>query len=124
MKKSFVLCTVLFTALQLQAQVSSDWSGGYTFPSVARQQSNLSQADLIAKSEAGYYDNVGKTTVYNISTTSIGSMSQDEINITGNDNTVTSTASNTGGLDASVNLQNISLQQSTYSNDKRFERAN
>jgi hypothetical protein len=120
MKKSIVLCAVLFTALQLQAQGSADWSGSYAFPSVSRQQSNLSQADLIAKREAGYYDNIGQTTVYNISSTSIGAMSQDQITINGDGNNVSGIASNTGGLDSSVNVQSISLQQSTYSNEKRF----
>jgi len=120
MKTTIVLLVALPIFSQALAQGSADWSGTYAFPSVARQQSNMSQADLIAKREAGYYDNIGKTTVYNITTTSIGTMSEDTINITGENNTVTSTGSNSGGLDASVGVQGISLNQSTYSADKLY----
>ena len=120
MKQFIALLMPLAIGLQAQAQGSADWSGSYNFPSVARQQSNMSQADLIAKREAGYYDNIGKTTVYNISSTSIGSISQDEITINGDGNNVTTTSSNTGGLDSSVNVQSIWLQESTYSNNKQF----
>lgn len=120
MKAFLALSLPLAIGLQVHAQGSADWSGSYNFPSVARQQSNMTQADLIAKREAGYYDNIGKTTVYNISSTSIGAISQDEITINGDGNTVTSTSSNTGGLDSSVNVQSITLQNSTYSNTKQF----
>ncbi len=122
MKIPIVCMFTLLIGVQAHAQSSADWSGSYAFPSVARSQSNMSQADLIAKREAGYYDNIGKTTVYNINTTSIGTMSEDTININGENNTVTSSGSNTGTLDASVGIQGISLNQSTYSAD-RFNRA-
>lgn len=120
MRKVLTLVTPFFLSGLVFAQGSADWSGSYNFPSVARQQSGMTQADLIAKREAGYYDNIGKTTVYNISSTSIGAISQDEITINGDGNSVSTVSSNTGGLDSSVNVQSITLQDSTYSNTKQF----
>jgi hypothetical protein len=116
----FLIVMISFLAGSALAQGSADWSGSYGFPSTSRQQTNMTQADLIAKREAGYYDNIGKTTVYNITTTSIGTMSEDTININGENNTVTATGRNTGSLDASVGVQGISLNQSTYSADRLY----
>lgn len=115
-----LIVTTFFLVSSALAQGSADWSGSYGFPSTAKHQTNMSQADLIAKREAGYYDNIGKTTVYNITTTSIGTMSEDTININGENNTVTASGSNTGSLDASVGVQGISLNQSNYSADRFF----
>jgi hypothetical protein len=120
MKTSLALTMSLVITCPVMAQSSGDWSGSYGFPSVTKQQSNLAQADLIAKREAGYYDNIGKNTINNFNTTSIGSLSQDDVTINGDGNTVTSTASNTGGLDSSINVQSIGLDSSSYTTTKQL----
>jgi hypothetical protein len=96
----------------------SDWSGSYGFPGSAKHQTNMTQADLIAKRDAGYYDGLGKTEVYNITTTSIGTMTSSTTTITGNDNNVSSDSLNSGGLDAGVLVQ--SLQGSTVNQNKAY----
>lgn len=83
---------------------------------MARHQSNMTQADLIAKREAGYYDGLGKTQVYNISTNTIGTMNTMTTNIDGENNTVRSDSYSSGSLDASVLIQ--SLSSSSISQDK------
>ena len=85
----------------------SDWSGSYGFMGSAKHQTNMTQADLIAKKESGYYDGLGKSQVYNITTTSIGTMTTSTTSITGNDNNVSSDSLNSGGLDAGVLLQSM-----------------
>lgn len=85
----------------------SDWSGSYGFMGSAKHQTNMNQADLIAKKESGYYDGLGKSQVYNITTTSIGTMTTSTTSITGNDNNVSSDSLNSGGLDAGVLLQSM-----------------
>ena len=85
----------------------SDWSGSYGFMGAAKHQTNMNQADLIAKKESGYYDGLGKSQVYNITTTSVGTMTTSTTTITGNDNNVSSDSLNSGGLDAGVLLQSM-----------------
>ena len=96
----------------------SDWSGSCGFPGSAKHQTNMTQADLIAKREAGYYDGLGKTEVYNITTTSIGTMTTSTTTISGNDNNVASDSLNSGGLDAGVLVQ--SLQGSSVWQNKAY----
>ena len=76
----------------------------------------MSQADMIAKREAGYYDGLGKSQVYNITTTSIGTMNTMNTTIDGNSNNVASDSLSSGSLDASVQLQTLisSTQNKTY----------
>jgi hypothetical protein len=96
----------------------SDWSSSYGFPGSAKHQTNMTQADLIAKREAGYYDGLGKTEVYNITTTSIGTMTTSTTTISGNENNVMAESLNSGGLDAGVLVQ--SLQGSSVSQNKTY----
>ncbi len=104
--KSIYFCLLLALICGYAAADSggSDWSTSYGFPGSAKHQTNMNQADLIAKKEAGYYDNIGKTQVYNITTTSIGTMTTTTTSINGNDNNVASDSISTGGMDASVKL--------------------
>lgn len=96
----------------------SDWSGSYGFPGAGKHQTNMTQADLIAKREAGYYDGLGKTEVYNITTTSVGTMTTSNTTINGNDNNVASESANSGGLDAGVLVQ--SLRSSSIWQNKAY----
>ena len=96
----------------------SDWSGSYGFMGSAKHQTNMTQADLIAKKETGYYDGLGKSQVYNITTTSIGTMTTSTTTINGNENNVSSDSLNSGGLDAGVLVQ--SLQGSSVNQNKRY----
>lgn len=114
-----LLALVLGTAFSHTAWADSsgsDWNSSYSLPGVARHQSNMTQADLIAKREAGYYDGLGKTQVYNISTNTIGTMNTMTTNIDGENNTVRSDSYSSGSLDASVLIQ--SLSSSSISQDK------
>ena len=118
MKKVIFLC--FWTGLQCAAAWAdsggSDWSGSYGFPGAGKHQTNMTQADLIAKREAGYYEGLGKTEVYNITTTSIGTMSTLNTTITGNSNNVAADSLSSGSLDASVQLQTLisSTQNKAY----------
>lgn len=96
----------------------SDWSGSYGFMGAAKHQTNMNQADLIMKKESGYYDGLGKSEVYNITTTSVGTMTTSTTNITGNENNVSSDSLNSGGLDAGVLVQ--SLQGSVVNQNKAY----
>ena len=96
----------------------SDWNSSYGFPGTAKHQTNMNQADLIAKKETGYYDGLGKSQVYNITTTSVGTMTTSTTTITGNDNNVSSDSLNSGGLDAGVLVQ--SLQGSSVNQNKTY----
>lgn len=96
----------------------SDWNSSYGFPGVARHQTNLTQADLIAKREADYYNNVGRTDVYNITSNTIGTMNTMTSTIEGNNNNITSDSLSSGSMDASVQIQ--SLSGSSLSQDKAY----
>lgn len=96
----------------------SDWSGSYGFMGSGKHQTNMNQADLIAKKETGYYDGLGKSQVYNITTTSVGTMTTSTTTITGNDNNVASDSLNSGGLDAGVLVQ--SLRGGTLNQNKAY----
>jgi hypothetical protein len=96
----------------------SDWSTSYSFPGSGKHQTNMTQADLIAKSESGYYDGLGKTEVYNISTNTIGTMNTMTTTIDGTGNTVASDSYSSGSMDASVGIQ--SLAGSSISQDKAY----
>ena len=45
------------------SDAGNDWGSNYDFASPAEQTLRLLQADLIAKSENDYYDNIGKTNI-------------------------------------------------------------
>lgn len=85
----------------------SDWSGSYSFPGAGKHQTNMTQADLIAKKDSGYYDGLGKTEIYNITTTSVGTMTTSTTTINGNSNNVAADSVNSGGLDAGVLVQSL-----------------
>lgn len=102
----------------LADSAGSDWGSSHSFSGVARHQINMTQADLIAKKESGYYDGLGKTEVYNITTTSIGTMTTATTTINGNDNNVAADSLNSGGLDAGVQVQ--SLMGSTFTQNKTY----
>ena len=109
MKKVF--CLYLLVALAGTAARAdsggADWSTSYGFPGAGKHQTNMSQADMIAKRESGYYDGLGKSQVYNITTTSIGTMTTSTTSITGNSNNVAADSISSGSLDASVQLQTL-----------------
>jgi hypothetical protein len=115
LKKILIAVTLSPLMGQAMAQTKGDWNGSYSFPSSAsnRQVQNMQQADLIAKKDAGYYDGLGKTTVYStqISTYTVGSLdsSTNTVNLDGANNTVslTSASSNTGDLNGAVRLTDI-----------------
>ncbi len=115
-------CTFCLLALPVAVvwadSAGSDWSGSYGFMGVAKHQTNMNQADLIAKKETGYYDGLGKSQVYNITTTSVGTMTTSTTTISGNDNNVSSDSLNSGGLDAGVLVQ--SLQSATVNQNKSY----
>lgn len=94
----------------------SDWSTSYGFPGTAKHQTNMSQADLIAKREAGYYDGLGKNTVNNINSNTVGTMTTMNNTITGNSNNVAADSLSSGSMDASIQLQTLisSTQNKTY----------
>jgi hypothetical protein len=94
----------------------SDWSSSYGFPGASKHQTNMSQADLIAKRESGYYDGLGKTEVNNITTNTIGTMTTMNTTITGNSNNVAADSLSSGSMDASVQLQSLisSTQNKSY----------
>lgn len=96
----------------------SDWNTSYGFPGSARHQTNMTQADLIAKREASYYTNMGRTDVYNITTNTIGTMNTMTSTVNGNDNNISSDSLSSGSMDASVSIQ--SLTGSTVSQDKKY----
>lgn len=82
----------------------TDWSSSYGFAGTAKHQTNMVQADLIAKKESDYYNGLGKTVVNNISTTSVGTMTTSTTTIDGFNNTVGIDSQNTGGLNASMSI--------------------
>ncbi len=119
--KSFLSRSICLLALPLAAiadSPGSDWNSSYGFPGSGKHQTNMTQADLIAKRESGYYDGLGKTEVYNITTTSVGTMTTSTTTITGNDNNVAAESINSGGLDAGVLVQ--SLRGSSISQNKAY----
>lgn len=85
----------------------SDWSTSYGFAGTSKHQINMSQADLIAKRESGYYDGLGKSEVYNIATTSIGTMTTTTNTVNGNSNNVAADSLSSGSMDASVKIQSL-----------------
>ena len=109
----------------LHAQTPSvGWSNSYTFPGTNRHQTNMNQADMIEKKETGYYDNLGRNTtnnnINNYNTNTIGSMTEATVTITGDDNTVSTLATNTGGQDGSISVQELGLNNSTWSSNKSY----
>lgn len=113
-----LICLLLPCAAAWADSGGSDWSGSYGFPGSGKHQTNMTQADLIAKKESGYYDGLGKSQVYNITTTSIGTMTTSTTTISGNDNNVAADSVNSGGLDAGVLVQ--SLQGSSVWQNKSY----
>lgn len=108
----FLPCTAIADS------AGSDWNASFGFPGSAKHQTNMTQADLIAKKESGYYDGLGKSQVYNITTTSIGTMTTSTTTISGNENNVASDSLNSGALDAGVLVQ--SLQGSSVWQNKAY----
>lgn len=116
---------LLLVAAAAQAQTPSvAWSNSYSFSGVARHQTNMNQADMIEKKETGYYDNLGRNTTYNnvnnFNTNTIGSMTEATVTITGDANTVSTFSTNTGGQDGSISVQELGLNNSTWSSNKVY----
>jgi len=118
------LCLLVFTCTSQAQTPSVAWSNSYTFSGVARHQTNMNQADMIEKKDTGYYDNLGRNTTYNtvnnFNTNTIGSMTEATVTITGDDNTVSTFSTNTGGQDGSISVQDLSLNNSTWSSNKAY----
>lgn len=124
MSRLIVLSLVLLAA-HAQAQTPSvGWSNSYAFPGVSRHQTNMNQADMIEKKETGYYDNLGRNTTYNnvnnFNTNTIGSMTEATVTITGDSNTVSTFSTNSGGQDGSISIQELGLNNSTWSSSKAY----
>jgi hypothetical protein len=120
--KFIITVAALVTTFPVLSQsASGGWSNIYGFSGNAKRSADVIQADLIAKKEAGYYDNVGRQTynnqlyttntygTYTSSTTTI--TSETNTNINGDNNTTTGAANkvnvsgkNNGDLNGSVNL--------------------
>lgn len=109
---------LLCTAAAHADSGGSDWNTSYGFPGAGRHQTNMTQADLIAKRESGYYNNVGRTDVYNITSNTIGTMNTMTSTIEGNNNNISSDSLSSGSMDASVMIQ--SLTGSSLSQDKAY----
>ncbi len=112
----FSISILLVLATQAWAQTRGDWSGSYGFPSngASRQVIQLTQSDLIAKKEAGYYDGLGKNTFYTnqVTTYSVGALNQSTTSVTvggtGNQVGVSADSGSAGNIDGSVGLIDIS----------------
>ncbi|MGV0961112.1 MAG: hypothetical protein ACOYB1_14875 [Limnohabitans sp.] len=105
----------------VQAQSASNaWSNPYSGGGLTRHQLNMTQADLIAKRDAGYYDNIGKNILNTsiVTTNTYGSYVSSTSNITGDGNAVGVGSSNTGDLNGSVNLTS-GASTNTYSTGAR-----
>lgn len=124
--RTLVLLSLLLVSAAHAQTPSVGWSNSYTFQGASRHQTNMNQADLIEKKETGYYDNLGRTTyntyntVNNFNTNTIGSMTEATVTITGDDNTVSTFSTNTGGQDGSISVQDIGLNNSTWSSNKAY----
>ena len=112
----FISLVLLVLSTHAVAQTRGDWSGSYGFPSsgASRQAIALTQADLIAKKEGGYYDGLGKntTTLYStqINTYSVGALDQSTTNIQNQGSgtvTFTGGARSEGSLNSSVGITDI-----------------
>lgn len=95
---------------------SVNWNGVHAFSSASSTQQKLTQADMIAKREAGYYDNVGKTVVNNyvFSSNTVGSITENTttVSIVGDGvSTIVQESTNTGDLDGSIRWDVISDSQ-------------
>jgi hypothetical protein len=117
MLKSLIAIAAMTMSLWASGQSPSvNWNGVHTFSSASTTQQKLSQADLIAKREAGYYDNIGKTIVSNyvFSSNTVGSITENTTNVSivgdGVSNIVQE-SSNTGNLDGSIRWSTTSNSQ-------------
>ena len=110
------LCSLTLSAAAWADSGGSDWSTSYSFPSASKHQTNMSQADLIAKRDGGYYDGLGKSEVNNFTTSTIGTVTTMDTTINGNSNNVAADSLSSGSMDASVQLQSLisSTQNKTY----------
>ncbi len=109
----FFLALWLTFAAQAQSP-SGSWNGVHTFGGSSAAQQKMTQADLIAKREAGYYDGLGKTVVnnYSFSSYSVGSINQNTTTVSivgeGNSASVVNNGYNSGNLDGSISWTDIS----------------
>ena len=110
----FISLVLLVLSTHAVAQTRGDWSGSYGFPSsgASRQAIALTQADLIAKKDGGYYDGLGKNTINStqINTYSVGALDQSTTNIQNQGSgtvTFTGGARSEGSLNSSVGITDI-----------------
>lgn len=84
---------------------SNEWTQGWQPSTPQDRAAQFTQADLIAKREAGYYKNIGSTNITYYSTTAAGTLNTTNITITGNNNSpsVSSTGTNSGSQNGSIN---------------------
>jgi len=84
---------------------SNEWTQGWQPSTPQDRAAQFNQADLIAKREAGYYNNIGSTNITYYSTTAAGTLNTTNITITGNNNSpsVSSTGTNSGNQNGSIN---------------------
>jgi len=84
---------------------SNEWTQGWQPSTPQERAAQFTQADLIAKREAGYYNNIGSTNITYYSTTAAGTLNTTNITITGNNNSpsVSSTGTNSGSQNGSIN---------------------
>ena len=107
MKKIFFLVLLLsvISFPIFAAGPSNEWTQGWQPSTPQDRAAQFNQADLIAKREAGYYNNIGSTNITYYSTTAAGTLNTTNITITGNNNSpsVSSTGTNSGNQNGSIN---------------------
>ena len=107
MKKIFFLILLLsvISFPIFAAGPSNEWTQGWQPSTPQDRAAQFNQADLIAKREAGYYNNIGSTNITYYSTTAAGTLNTTNITITGNNNSpsVSSTGTNSGNQNGSIN---------------------
>jgi hypothetical protein len=105
-KNIFLVLLLTVSSLpSFAAGPSNEWTQGWQPSTPQERAAQFTQADLIAKREAGYYKNIGSTNITYYSTTAAGTLNTTNITITGNNNSpsVSSTGTNSGSQNGSIN---------------------
>lgn len=124
-RKCLCLALAFFSSSAFAERPSADWAESWSFPSTAARTNQFIQADMIAKREAGYYDNIGKNTNYiqNNVSNAYGVYNQTEYNLTNSgDGSISATtiAANSGGINAKITTQETKIDAVTTLNNSAF----
>jgi hypothetical protein len=120
--KKLSLLLLFIPILGFAESPSGNWSGSYNFPSSSSSNTRLLQADLIAKMNGGYYDSFGPARISINTTTTAGTIINNNTEITGDDNNVVQdgTGLNSGNLNGSINFTTGSTISSSDINESNF----